>query len=241
MSGPGAPADLLSIRDLHVRYGEVLGLRGVTLTVRAGEAVGVTGANGAGKSTLLRAVSGLVKPVAGEIVFERRAITALPPQQMARLGISHVPEGRRLFPDLTAAENLRLGALAVGRRGDVAEVLEILPTLRPLFQRAAGSLSGGEQQMVSIGRALMAEPRLLMVDEISLGLAPKTTEMLYDSLKYLNRAKGLSMIIVDENVRLLAGLVARMHVLNAGEVALELTPDQLDDLQALLNAYLGKG
>lgn len=220
---------ILALEGVASGYGDVPVLRDVSLHVGAGEAVGLAGVNGAGKSTLLRTISGVVSPTAGRIRFDGRDVTGSPPHAMARSGIAHVPEGRGLFPELTVAENLNVGALGVGRTAAMDPVLDVFSHLRSRLSQRAGSLSGGEQQMVAIGRALMASPSLLMVDELSLGLAPKIADELLGALQLLNKREGLALLVVDQNFRALADFSDRVYLVASGRVVKEFTPRELSD------------
>jgi branched-chain amino acid transport system ATP-binding protein len=215
---------LLEVSDLVVRYGRATALDGVSLQVGQGEMVALVGPNGAGKTTLLNTVSGVLEPAAGRY----------------RLGgrLAHVPEGRQLFADMTVEDNLRLGAW--GRREkDPRRVLELFPALGPLRRRRAGTLSGGEQQMVAVGRALMAEPDLLAVDELSLGLAPLVVESLTEHLRRLNQETGMAVLLVEQNARLALDLCPRAYVLEAGRITLGGPAEELQRSPAVQAAYLG--
>ena len=231
---------LLSVRDLHVRYGHITAVRGVSFTVNEGELVGVVGANGAGKTTTVAAITGLVRPSAGTIEFDGASLLGCAPERIAREGISLVPEGRRIFASLTVEENLRVGATA----RDPDEIQEALdrelerfPVLARYASTTAGNLSGGEQQQLAIARALMAAPRLLVLDEPSLGLAPQMVELVFDTLEAL-RAEGRTILLVEQNARQTVDLADRCLVFRQGVVAAELTSDDAADA-ALADAYLG--
>jgi branched-chain amino acid transport system ATP-binding protein len=234
---------LLAIEGLRVAYGAVAAIRGVSLTVRAGEVVALLGANGAGKSTMLRAISGIVRPRAGHIRLAGQAIERLSPARIVRLGIGHCPEGRRIFGSLSVAENLRLGAAARADRGGVAEdrerMLALFPILRERAQQPAGTLSGGEQQMLALGRALMARPRLLLLDEPSLGLAPLLVQQIFRRLAEL-KAAGTTMLLVEQNIAVALELADRAYVLRTGEIGLEGSAAALKaDYERVAEAYLG--
>jgi len=217
-----APA--LEVRDLVVRYGAATALDGVSLQVGRGEMVALVGPNGAGKTTLINTVSGILKAAAGAFRVGGR--------------LAQVPEGRQLFADMTVEDNLRLGAWTVGNR-DPQPVYELFPALRELRRRLAGTLSGGEQQMVAVGRALMARPDVLAVDELSFGLAPMIVDNLADHLVRLNRSSGMAVLLVEQNARLALDLCPRAYVLEAGRIALEGPSDELRNSQAVQMAYLG--
>ncbi len=237
-------APLLDVRDLEVAYGAVTALRGVSLSIAPGEVVALLGANGAGKSTLLRAISGVVRAKRGEIVFDGAPISRLPPAQIVRTGIAHSPEGRRVFPGLTVAENLRLGAAARGAAkaewlADRETFYDLFPVLRDRMNQTAGTLSGGEQQMLAVSRALMARPRLLLLDEPSLGVAPLIVRGLFKALASL-KAKGMTMLLVEQDVRMALSLADRAYVLRTGSVVLSGTAAALRaDQVGVAAAYLG--
>ena len=236
---------MLQMEDVTAGYGPVTVLRGISLAAREGELVTVLGANGAGKSTLLSTVVGLLPPRGGRIVFDGEDVTGQPPESIARRRLVMVPEGRQLFGPMTVVENLLLGAHArhPGRRavGDRLEhVFELFPVLQERTRQAAASLSGGEQQMLAIGRALMAEPRMLLLDEPSLGLAPLVTRQLFDILRVLHDA-GVSILLVEQNARMALELADRAYVMERGSVTLEgRAADMLED-KRVQAAYLGLG
>lgn len=233
---------LLSIQDLHVRYGGIAALRGLDLTIHAGETVMVTGPNGAGKSTLMKAIAGLVKPRQGRIVFDGQLTTGRAPETVAASGFSLVPEGRQVFGSMTVLENLRIGtglrrnALAVA--ADLEYLLDVFPLLRERAHGQAGLLSGGQQQMLVIARALMAAPRLLAIDEPSLGLAPRVTDQVYEALLRLRAERDLTLLIVEQSASraLLTG--GRMVMLREGGIVLEGDPHQIT-AQQMQQAYFG--
>jgi branched-chain amino acid transport system ATP-binding protein len=213
---------VLSVRDLEVSYGRAAALRGVSLHVERGELVTLVGPNGAGKTTLLRAITGLLVPRAGDIQLEGVSIAGRPPEAIVRRGIAMVPEGRDLFAPLSVLDNLRLGAYALPRAerrraaaADLERVLELFPLLRPLLRRPAGTLSGGEQQMVAIGRALLARPKLLLLDEPSVGLAPLIVRDIFAALERLRRER-LTMLLVEQNARAAFRIADRRYVLAPG-------------------------
>jgi branched-chain amino acid transport system ATP-binding protein len=234
---------LLEVAQLRVSYGPVAAIRGVDLTVGAGEVVALLGANGAGKSTMLRTISGLNRPRAGRITLAGEAIHRLPPARIVRLGVAHCPEGRRVFGNLTVAENLRLGAAARIERAGIAEdrerIYALFPVLRERTAQPAGTLSGGEQQMLALGRALMARPRVLLLDEPSLGLAPLLVQQIFRTLAEL-KANGVTMLLVEQNINLALDLADRAYVLRTGEVSLAgSAADLKGDYEAVAAAYLG--
>lgn len=233
---------LLTVRDLTVKYDAVVALDAISLEVREGEAVALIGANGAGKSTLLRTISGLIRPASGDICYECRSIRQSSPQAILRGGIAHCPEGRRLFGSLTVEENLRLGACTrddpAAVRRDVERVEEMFPIIAERRRQAAGTLSGGEQQMVALARALMSSPRLLMLDEPSLGVAPLVTKLIFERLAEMKRF-GTTILLVEQNVNLALELSDRAYVLRTGRVALEGEAHALIDDPRVFHAYLG--
>ncbi|MBI2889852.1 MAG: ABC transporter ATP-binding protein [Nitrospirae bacterium] len=232
---------MLKVDNLHVAYDGIQALRGVRLEVPRGSLVALIGANGAGKSTLLRAIAGLLQPRAGRIEFEGRAIQGRPAHRIAREGLVLVPEGRRMFPNLTVEENLKMGGFARSeadvRRAEV-EVLELFPRLRERRRQLGGTLSGGEQQMLALGRALMARPRLLMIDEPSLGLAPKIVLQVFDALRRIH-AGGLTLLLIEQNARLALQNSDHAYVLETGEIALEGPSRSLIEDPRVREAYLG--
>jgi branched-chain amino acid transport system ATP-binding protein len=236
---------LLQVADINVSYGAVQAVRGLSLEVREGEMIALLGANGAGKTTTLRAISGLLRPVSGTITFAGRRIDGMPAHEVVGRGIAHVPEGRELFPNLTVLENLRLGYWSRRRSaGDYSTrldwVLGHFPRLRERSGQAAGSLSGGEQQMLVMGRALMSSPRLLLADELSLGLAPKIVEQLFDILRSINE-EGTAVLLVEQFVHLALQHTHRAYVLAKGRVTLARASSELKDDPELVASYLGGG
>ncbi|WP_088348192.1 MULTISPECIES: ABC transporter ATP-binding protein [Rhodomicrobium] len=234
---------LLEIADLSVRYGEIEALRAVTLAVEEGSVVTLLGSNGAGKSTTLRAISGLVAPASGEIVFEGQSIAGLGPEAIVRRGISHVPEGRRVFPGLTTRENIMLGAsnrrettAAIRREAD--EMFELFPDIRPFADKLGWTLSGGQQQMVAVARGLMARPRLLLLDEPSLGLAPVIVQAVFRIIAEIRR-RGATVLLVEQNARMALKVADYGYVLETGRLALGGKPDELLKDESIVNAYLG--
>jgi len=217
-----------------------MALKDVTLTVNPGEIVGVLGRNGAGKTTLLNTISGLIKAKAGEIVFGEKNITGLPPHEIARQGIAHVPEGRRIFPELTVRENLEVGAYGSWRqrREQLEGVLEVFPPLRSRLKQPGGTLSGGEQQMLAIGRGLMGGPHCLMLDEPSLGLAPLIIDALFTAIEAINR-RGVAILLVEQNAVLALELAKRAYVIQNGVLAAEGRATDLQDTDVIRAAYLG--
>lgn len=233
-------AAALEIRDLRVTYGRAVVLDGVALRVEEGETVAVLGPNGAGKTSLLRAIS-RTTPAAGSIAFLGHELLHMPPHDVARMGIAHCPERRRLFPELSVLKNLLLGAYARGTRnldGDLARVFSLFPALRDRRPQMAATLSGGEQQMVAIGRALMARPRLLMLDEPSIGLAPLVKDAIRRSLQEIGLS-GISILLVEQDAAFALSLAAQGYVLESGRVALHGPSDGLRGNARVREAYLG--
>jgi branched-chain amino acid transport system ATP-binding protein len=238
-SGSGVP--LLELRGVEGGYGQVQVLRGVDLTVHEGKVVVILGANGAGKTTTLRAISGMVK-ARGELRFAGQSLLGKAPQAIAKLGIAHVPQGRGTFTDLTVEENLRLGATARrdnGVEADLARWYDAFPRLKDRRKQAAGSMSGGEQQMLALARAMMSRPRLLLLDEPSLGLAPLVTRELFDRLGELNREEGLTVVVVEQNANLALAIGHWGYVLEAGRIAVQNSAELLQGDEAVRQAYLG--
>lgn len=236
-------ASLLEIRDLTVRYGGIQALHGISLSVPEGSIVTLIGANGAGKSTTLRTISGLVTPVSGSILFDGREIAGHSPHRIVGAGLAHVPEGRLVFPELSVKENLRMGAyLRRDRRGiagDLDWVCEFFPRLKERLGQQAGTLSGGEQQMLAIGRALMGRPRCLMLDEPSLGIAPLLTETIFARLTDLNRERGMTMLLVEQNASLALKVSHHAYVLESGRIHLEGPSGEIKSRPEVKAAYLG--
>jgi branched-chain amino acid transport system ATP-binding protein len=228
----------LAVDRLDAGYGKLAILHEVSLSVAPGEIVTVVGSNGAGKTTLLRALNGLIRPTAGTVTIDGTDITGKPTEKMASLGLTHVPENRLCFPTLSVRDNLMLGAWSRGGKGDLAAVLELFPRLQPRLGQAAGTLSGGEQQMVAIGRGLMAAPKAIMLDEPSIGLAPKVVAEIMKVLTEL-RGRGMAVLLVEQNVRASFGIADRAVVMQRGRVVLEGTPGELVELPEVRNAYLG--
>jgi branched-chain amino acid transport system ATP-binding protein len=234
---------VLRLEGVRAAYGPVEALRGIDLEVRAGELVCLLGANGAGKSSTLRAISGLVRPTAGRIVFEDRAITGAEPAAVLAAGIAHCPEGRRVFPHLSVEENLAMGAYVRRDRAAVAQDLERVcahfPILGERRDQAAGTLSGGEQQMLAIGRALMARPRLILFDEPSLGLAPTVVETVFAIIDGIRR-DGTTVLMVEQNAYMALQLASRAYVMETGRITLEGPAQELVNDPHVRHAYLGR-
>jgi branched-chain amino acid transport system ATP-binding protein len=233
---------LLELRDVHAFYGNIEALKGVSLEVNEGEIVTLIGSNGAGKSTTLRAISGLTPPREGSIRFEGKEIGETPPQEIVQKGVSQAPEGRRLFSRMTVRENLELGAYlrrdTNGIEGDLARVFDLFPRLEERERQKAGTMSGGEQQMLAIGRALMAEPKLLLLDEPSMGLAPILVERIYETVVEINK-QGTTILLVEQNANFALQVSGRGYVLETGEVTLSDDASALRENADVQKAYLG--
>jgi branched-chain amino acid transport system ATP-binding protein len=233
---------MLELTRVTAGYGQFTALWDVSLRVAAGEAVAVVGPNGAGKTTLMRVISGLIAPRAGTLVFEDAALAGRPPHEIVAHGIAHVPEGRRIFPLLTVAENLRMGAFLPGARREFTASLErvhrLFPVLAERQRQRAGSLSGGEQQMLAIGRALMSRPKLILLDEPSMGLAPVMVLRLFDLIRQV-RKEGYTILVVEQNVRQVLKIVDRAYLLEVGHIRMEGRADALSDQDFVRKAYVG--
>jgi branched-chain amino acid transport system ATP-binding protein len=246
---------MLELTDIHTFYGPIEALRGVTIGVKQGEVVCLIGNNGAGKSTALMTISGIMRPFSGDITFEGKSIKGLPPHMIVQMGISQVPEGRRIFPRLTVRENLDMGAYIVdsrrasgfrksketGRQMKVQfeKIFELFPVLKERHDQPGGTLSGGEQQMLAIGRALMSSPKLLLLDEPSLGLAPIITSKIFRTIREINR-EGVTVLLVEQNARAALRLSHRGYVLENGAVALDGEGEGLLNNEQVRRAYLGE-
>lgn len=232
---------MLEIRGLTVNYGRIRALDRLSLTVREGEIVALVGANGAGKSTLLKTISGLVRPVGGEILFAGRRTDGLPPHEIVKAGVAHVPEGRRVFPDLTVRENLLLGAFSRQDReveADLERIYSYFPVLRERLAQLAGTLSGGEQQMLAIGRGLMSRPKLMMLDEPMLGLAPVMVDRVADIVRQLHEL-GIAVLLAEQNTNVALAVAHRGYVVETGRVTAEGRAADLAGDPAVREAYLG--
>jgi branched-chain amino acid transport system ATP-binding protein len=234
---------MLEVDNIHVNYGRLQALRGVSITAQQGEIVCLVGPNGAGKSTTLSAIAGGVAPHTGGIMLEGRSLAGMPPEAIARLGVSLVPEGRHVFGTLTVAENLRIGTFQRGDRAavnaDFERILEHFPRLRERLQQPAGRLSGGEQQMLVIGRALMTRPRLVMVDEPSLGLAPKIVDQVYEILLKLRGSGDITLLINEQSSERVLKFADRIYVMRGGRIHLHDRAANLQDGKAIMHAYFG--
>jgi branched-chain amino acid transport system ATP-binding protein len=235
------PRELLQVSDIEVRYGAIRALKGVSFTVREGEVVALLGANGAGKTTTQKTVSGMLRPARGAITYDGRRIDGIPAHELIRLGICHVPEGRHVFPRMTVRENLEMGAFRFKRidEADLDHVLDLFPRLKERYKQVGGTLSGGEQQMLAIGRALMGKPRLLLLDEPSMGLAPLIVAQIFDIIREIN-AGGVTVLLVEQNAAQALTLADRGYVLETGEIVLQGTGRELLADDRIRAAYLGE-
>ncbi|MEJ9212145.1 ABC transporter ATP-binding protein [Bacillus smithii] len=233
---------MLKIEDIHVYYGNIHALKGVSLEIRQGEIVTLIGANGAGKSTLLKTISGLLKPKSGKIEYENQSIMGKPAQAIVKMGISHVPEGRRIFANMSVQENLELGAFLRKDkdeiRKDYEKVFQLFPRLQERWKQQAGTLSGGEQQMLAMGRALMARPKLLLLDEPSMGLAPLLVKTIFRIIQEINET-GTTILLVEQNANMALSVADRAYVIETGKVVLSGTPEELNESDQIKHAYLG--
>ncbi|MGD8397933.1 MAG: ABC transporter ATP-binding protein [Anaerolineae bacterium] len=234
---------LLEVNDIHTYYGAIHALKGITVEVEEGEIVTLIGANGAGKSTMLNTICGLLKPRRGEILLEGEAIHQLPPHEIVMRGVAQSPEGRRVFGRLNVTENLEMGAFSrndkAGIRRDMERVFTLFPRLKERAKQIAGTLSGGEQQMLAIGRSLMAEPRLLLLDEPSMGLAPILVETIFDTIREIN-SLGTTVLLVEQNASMALSIARRGYVLETGEIVLRDSATALQANEMVRKAYLGE-
>ncbi|MCU1392201.1 MAG: transporter ATP-binding protein [Ilumatobacteraceae bacterium] len=239
--GGGKPP-VLTITDLHVYYGNIAAVKGITLEVFEGEIVTLIGANGAGKSTTMRTISGLIKPRKGEIMFEGKKVSGLPGNEVARRGIAQSPEGRRIFPRMTVLENLELGAFMRKDKSeipaDLERVYDLFPRLKERITQKGGTLSGGEQQMLAMGRALMAQPRLLLLDEPSMGLAPVLVDVVFEIIERVN-SQGTTILLVEQNALAALKIGNYAYVLETGHIGLQGPAADLADNEEVRAAYLG--
>ena len=234
---------MLELRDIHTYYGNIRAVRGISITVNSGEMVCLIGANGAGKSTTLMTTSGIHTPVEGSIHFEDRDITNTSAEERVSLGISQVPEGRLIFPDMSVLENIELGAYSrndkQGIKTDIDKIFQFFPVLQERQKQRGGSLSGGEQQMLAIGRALMSQPRLLLLDEPSLGLAPLIVKQIFEIIQQIN-ADGTTILLVEQNAQIALQVTDRGYVMETGEITIEGTSADLLADERVRQAYLGE-
>ena len=235
---------MLELRHVYTRYGKVECLKGITLSVKQGEIVALLGSNGAGKTTALKTISGFIRPSAGDVFFQGQSISSATPEAIVRLGIAHVPEGRKIFQRLSVLENFELGAFLRSDeemiQNDLEEIFSIFPILKKRLKQKAGTLSGGEQQMLAIGRGLMSRPSVLLLDEPSLGLAPLLVSAIFKMIEKIH-AQGKTILLVEQNARMALKVAKRAYVLETGQVVLEGNSDQIRDSPAIQNAYLGGG
>lgn len=233
---------MLDVRNLHVYYGAIHALKGIDFHLEKGEIVALIGANGAGKSTILGSISGLLKPKSGEVLFNQMEITSIPPQDIVKMGIVQVPEGRKIFATLTVMENLEMGAYSLSDRGqiqhDINEMFTRFPRLGERRGQLGGTLSGGEQQMLAIARGLMAHPHLLLLDEPSMGLSPILVEQIFDTIRDINM-QGTSILLVEQNAQMALSIADRGYVLETGKVVLEGVAQDLLQNPVVIEAYLG--
>ena len=234
---------LLDVRDLRVAYGKIEAVKGVSLCVEPGQVVTLIGGNGAGKTTTLRTISGLLRPVEGTILFEGEPIEGVPAHRIVEMGIAHSPEGRRIFPRMTVAENLELGAFTradgVEVQQDKTRIFELFPVLAERRGQAAGTLSGGEQQMLAMGRALMSKPRLMMLDEPSMGLSPIMMERIFSTVREL-KDQGVTILLVEQNAQAALGLADYGYVIETGRIVLAGSGPELASNEEVRKAYLGE-
>jgi branched-chain amino acid transport system ATP-binding protein len=234
---------LLDVKDIHVFYGNIEAVKGVSFHVDRGEIVSLIGANGAGKTTTLRTVSGLLRPREGAIFYEGQRIDLLPAHEIVGMGVAQSPEGRRIFPRMTVRENLDMGAFirrdAAGQREDMDRIMELFPILKERARQAAGTLSGGEQQMLAMGRALMARPKLLLLDEPSMGLAPIVVQTIFDTIRDIND-QGMTVLLVEQNAAQALSLAHRGYVIETGKIVLEDEARALLENEQVRKAYLGE-
>jgi branched-chain amino acid transport system ATP-binding protein len=234
---------MLEIKDLAVSYGAIAALHGVSLQVRQGDIVTLIGANGAGKTTLLRTISGLIKPKGGEVIYDGYPLKTCPAHEVVKRGLAHVPEGRMIFANLTVSENLKMGAYLQRDRAvfdrEIRYVFEIFPRLQERQAQVAGTLSGGEQQMLAIGRALMSKPKFLMLDEPSLGIAPLLVKLIFEKIVEINRQQGITILLVEQNANLALQVSRYAYVLESGRITLEDASARLRQNPEVKRAYLG--
>ena len=234
---------MLEIKDIHTYYGNIHALKGVSLTVKEGEVVTLIGSNGAGKTTTLRTIQGLLRPRQGTVLFEGKPLESLSTEAIVRLGISQSPEGRLIFPRMTVQENLEMGAYlrndTLGIKSDMEKALNLFPRLRERISQKGGTLSGGEQQMLAIARALMSRPRLLLLDEPSMGLAPMLVSQIFAIVRDIN-AQGTTILLVEQNARMALSVAHRGYVIQTGEVVVAGTASDLQSNETVRKAYLGE-
>ncbi|MGM0653196.1 MAG: ABC transporter ATP-binding protein [Bacillota bacterium] len=235
---------VLSLNNLETRYGQIYALRGINMDVQKGEIVALLGANGAGKSTTLKTISSLINASSGNVLFNGQDITYMQPHAIVEMGVIHVPEGRRIFKELTVKENLELGSFTLNdneiRKKRLKRVFELFPILEERQQQMGGFLSGGEQQMLAIGRALMTEPNLLLLDEPSMGLAPIIVNTIMNIIKHINETQGTTILLVEQNAKAALKLADRAYVLETGEIVMEGNAEEMSKDESIVKAYLGE-
>ena len=233
---------MLEVKNIQVAYGKIIAVKDVSVTVNEGEIVTLIGSNGAGKSTTLRTISGLIKPKSGEIIFNGKRIDGMPGHDIVSLGICHSPEGRRIFPRMTVKENLELGAFLRNNKAEVAadmeRVLDLFPRLKERIKQTAGTMSGGEQQMLAVSRALMGDPKLLLLDEPSMGLAPVLVELIFDTIVKI-RKQGITILLIEQNATAALEVADRAYVLESGKVKMSGSAKELSSDDKVTKAYLG--
>ena len=233
---------MLEVKNIQVAYGKIVAVKDVSVTVNQGEIVTLIGSNGAGKSTTLRTISGLIKPKSGEILFNGKRIDGVPGHEIVGMGICHSPEGRRIFPRMTVKENLELGAFLRNNKSEVAadmeRVLDLFPRLKQRIKQTAGTMSGGEQQMLAVSRALMGDPKLLLLDEPSMGLAPVLVELIFDTIVKI-RKQGITILLIEQNATAALEVAYRAYVLESGKVKMSGSAKELSSDDKVTKAYLG--
>ena len=241
---PAAGAPMLDLRDIHTYYGHIHALKGVSMHINQGEIVALIGGNGAGKTTTLRTVSGMMKPRSGQLSYQGGSIAGVPAHRIMQQGISHVPEGRRIFPQLTVRENLEVGAYTVTDKATVEQRIQegftFFPRLKERENQLGGTMSGGEQQMLAIARALMVNPKLLLLDEPSMGLSPLFVEAIFDIIGLLNRERGTTILLVEQNANMALSIAHRAYVLQTGEIKLSGNAQDIAQDESVRKAYLGE-
>jgi branched-chain amino acid transport system ATP-binding protein len=233
---------LLELENVHTYYGHIHALKGISLKVNQGEVVTLIGTNGAGKSTTLRTISGMIRPRSGKVTLDDKPLNNMPPHQITRLGIGHVPEGRRIFPALTVRENLEMGGFTIARnevQGRIEETFTLFPRVKERLDQLGGTLSGGEQQMLAMARGLILRPRLLLLDEPSMGLAPILVEGIFDIIRTLHK-RGTTILLVEQNARMALQVADRAYVLQSGKIVLEDTAKAVAESESVKKAYLGE-
>jgi len=235
-------SSMLEVKNIQVAYGKIIAVKDVSVTVEKGEIVTLIGSNGAGKSTTLRTISGLIKPKSGEILFNGQRIDGVPGHEIVGMGICHSPEGRRIFPRMTVKENLELGAFLRNDKAavnaDMDRVLELFPRLKERIKQTAGTMSGGEQQMLAVSRALMGDPKLLLLDEPSMGLAPVLVELIFDTIVKI-RKQGITILLIEQNATAALEVADRAYVLESGAVKMSGSAKELSSDDKVTKAYLG--